>query len=187
MTVTGFLETRRLLLRPWRAADREPYAAINADPRVMEFFPKTLTREESDRHVDSIIENFRTLGFGHWACEVKETGQFIGFVGLNTPRFDAHFTPTVEIGWRLAFEAWGNGFAPEGARAVLDAAFSRFGLEEVVSFTAALNTRSIRVMQKIGMTHNPADDFMHPALPIADPLCRHVLFRAARKAWREPR
>jgi RimJ/RimL family protein N-acetyltransferase len=171
------LETERLRLRNWQPSDREPFAQINADPRVMEFFPRRLTREESDAMVDRIESYFRAKGFGLYAAELRGDRRFIGYVGLHTPTFEAHFTPCVEIGWRLAFDAWGRGLATEGAAAVARCAFENLGLKEIVSFTVPANQRSIRVMEKIGMTRDVAEDFEHPNLPVGHPLRRHVLFR----------
>ena len=175
------LRTERLLLRRWRPTDREPFAAMNADPEVMEHFPARLTRAESDAFVDRIEAGFDERGFGLWAVEVTEpgelTGQFIGFTGLSVPRFEAHFTPAVEVGWRLARPAWGHGYATEAARRVLRAAFADYARPEVVSFTSEANVRSQAVMRRIGMTHDPADDFDHPSLPPGDRLNRHVLYR----------
>ena len=170
------LETERLRLRNWQPSDREPFAQINADPRVMEFFPKRLTREESDAMIERIEEHFRAKGFGLYAVELRDGGRFIGYVGLYTPTF-AHFTPCVEIGWRLASDAWGQGFATEGAKAVVRHAFENVGLDEIVSFTVPANQRSIRVMEKIGMMRDAADDFEHPNLPTSHPLRHHVLYR----------
>jgi RimJ/RimL family protein N-acetyltransferase len=150
---------------------------MNADPRVMEFFPKRLTREESDAMVDRIESHFRAKGFGLYAAELRDDGRFVGYVGLHTPTFEAHFTPCVEIGWRLAFEAWGRGLATEGALAVVRHAFEDLRLDEIVSFTVPANLRSIRVMEKIGMTRDAGGDFEHPNLPEGHPLRRHVLFR----------
>jgi len=171
------LETERLNLREWRAQDREPFARMNADPAVMEFMPTVLTRAESDALIDRVEAHFAAHGFGPWAAELRETGEFIGYVGLWTPTFEAHFTPCIEIGWRLAKEHWGKGLATEGARAVMEHAFGEVGLKELVSFTSVGNLRSRRVMEKIGMTHDPADDFDHPALPEGHKLRRHVLYR----------
>ena len=140
------LTTDRLLLRRWRDDDREPFAALNADPVVMEFFPSTLTRAASDALVDRIEQHFDEHGFGLWAVEVTAGAPFIGFVGLSVVPFDAHFTPAVEVGWRLAREHWGRGYATEGARAALAFAFGDIGLAEVVSFTAVANRRSRAVM-----------------------------------------
>jgi ribosomal-protein-alanine N-acetyltransferase len=174
------LSTERLLLRRWRRQDRSPFAAMNADPEVMEQFPARLTRTESDALADQIEAGFAAHGFGLWAVEVQATGEFIGFTGLSVPSFEAHFTPAVEIGWRLARPAWGRGYASEAARRALRAAFDDYGLPEVVSFTSITNVRSRAVMRRIGMTHDPADDFGHPRLPPDHRLHRHVLYRAAR-------
>jgi ribosomal-protein-alanine N-acetyltransferase len=175
------LETERLILREWRDEDREPFARMNGDPSVMEYMPALLTRAESDALVERIEVYFAEHGFGPWAAELKATGEFIGYIGLWTPRFEAHFTPCIEIGWRLAREHWGKGLATEGARAVMDHAFGALGLKQLVSFTSVGNARSWRVMEKIGMTHDAADDFDHPALPEGHSLRRHVLYRKAGK------
>ena len=143
----------------------------------MEFFPKRLTREESDAMVGRIESHFRAKGFGLYAAELRDKAGFVGYVGLHTPTFEAHFTPCVEIGWRLASDVWGQGLATEGAMAVVRHAFEDLGLDEIVSFTVPANQRSIRVMEKIGMTRDPADDFEHPNLPEGHPLRHHVLFR----------
>jgi RimJ/RimL family protein N-acetyltransferase len=171
------LETERLRLRAWEPGDREGFAQINADLRVMEFFPKCLTREESDAMVDRIESHFRAKGFGLYAAELRNDARFIGYVGLHTPTFEAHFMPCVEIGWRLASDVWGKGLATEGATAVVRHAFGDLGLAEIVSFTVPANRRSIHVMEKIGMTRDAADDFEHPNLPADHPLRHHVLYR----------
>ncbi len=162
------IETPRLILRRWRESDREPFARMNADPRVMEFFPACLSRAESDALIDRVRSELM-------AAELRETGEFIGFIGLSVPTFEAHFTPCVEIGWRLAAEHWGRGLATERARAVLAGAEG-----EVVSFTTVGNWRSRRVMEKLGLTHDPRDDFDHPRLPEGHPLRRHVLYRSGK-------
>jgi len=177
------LETERLILREWRDADRAPYAALNADPDVMEHFPSTLTEQQSDEMVDRIIAKWDTDGHGLWAIEVRATGEFIGFVGLAAPTWVASFTPCVEVGWRLAKSAWGHGYAPEAARAAVAWGFANLTLphDEIVSFTTVANSKSRRVMEKIGMTHDPADDFDHPLLP--DWAGRHhVRYRLRRPA-----
>jgi RimJ/RimL family protein N-acetyltransferase len=174
------LRTERLLLRRWRESDRLSFQQMNADPRVMEFFPEPLTAEASDALFDRAEEHFSRHGFGPFAAEHVETSAFIGFVGLSIPAFDAHFMPAVEIGWRLASQHWGKGLATEGARAALRCGFETLRLEEVVSFTVPANLRSRRVMEKLGMSHNPADDFDHPRLPAGHPLRRHVLYRLKR-------
>jgi RimJ/RimL family protein N-acetyltransferase len=171
------LETERLLLRDWRSQDREPFARMNADPRVMEFFPATLPAAETDAGLERVRAHLARHGFGWWAAELKESGAFIGFIGLAVPYFEAHFTPCVEIGWRLAAEYWGRGLATEGARAALRYGFEELGLSEIVSFTTVTNVKSRRVMEKLGMTHDPADDFDHPRIPEGHPLRRHVLYR----------
>jgi RimJ/RimL family protein N-acetyltransferase len=171
------LRTARLLLRRWRPEDRAEFARLNADPRVMEFFPKLLTPEESDAAVDRIEAHFQQHGFAQWAVEVPAVASFVGFVGLSIPRFEAAFTPCVEIGWRLAAEHWGRGYATEGARAALEFGFGSLGLAEILSYTVPHNLRSRRVMERIGMTHSPAEDFDHPLLAAGHPLRRHVLYR----------
>jgi len=177
------LRTERLILRRWRNADRELFAEMNADPRVMEHFPALLSRAESDALVDWAEAHFEEHGFGPSAAELKDTGEFIGFIGLSVPRFEAMFTPCVEIGWRLAAEYWGRGLATEGARAVLDHAFALHGLKESVSFTTVGNVRSRKVMEKLGMTHDAADDFDHPSVPEGHALRRHVLYRLRRDSF----
>ena len=172
------IETPRLTLRDWRAGDREPFARMNADARVREFFPNVLTAAESDALVDRIEAHAARHGFGLCAAELRATGAFIGFIGLSIPGFEARFTPCVEIGWRLGFDYWGQGLATEGARAALHFGFSELRLEEIVSFTAAANLRSRSVMERIGMTRDPGDDFDHPLLPEGHPLRRHVLYRS---------
>ena len=173
------MESDRLILRRWRDSDRAPFAALNADPEVMEYFPGLMTRAESDGFVDRIEAGFDQRGFGLWVVEVRDTGEFIGFTGLSVPRFDAPFMPAVEIGWRLARSAWGHGYATEAARRVVAYGFMDLDLAEIVSFTATGNSRSRAVMERLGMTHDPADDFDHPLLP-PGPLRRHVLYRLRR-------
>jgi RimJ/RimL family protein N-acetyltransferase len=173
------LRTDRLVLRRWRASDRAPFAALNADPVVMEFMPTVLSREESDDFVDRIEATFDERGWGLWAVEVAADQTFTGYVGLWPADFDADFTPAVEIGWRLDTPYWGRGYAPEAARAVLRFGFEQLALDEIVSFTAIINERSQRVMQKIGMTTDPRENFDHPRLPEGHRLRRHVLYRVA--------
>lgn len=171
------LETDRLILRPWKESDLVPFAALNADSRVMECFPSVKTFEESRQEYERICTHIREKGWGLWAAELKSTGQFIGFIGLHTVRYEAHFTPAVEIGWRLAHEFWGNGYATEGAKAALEYAFKHLQLDELVSLTFIKNIRSQSVMKKIGMKHDPKDDFDHPLLSKDHKLSRHVLYR----------
>ena len=174
------LRTERLWMRRWRPDDREPFAALNADPRVVEFLPGPLTRAESDERAARIEAHFQEYGYGLWAVEVVGVAPFVGFVGLSVPRFEARFMPCVEIGWRLSAEHWGCGYATEGARAALAFGFERLSLTEIVSYTVPDNVRSRRVMEKIGMTHRPDEDFDHPLLPEGHRLRRHVLYRLAR-------
>ena len=178
------LRTKRLLLRRWREEDRQPFAVLNADPRVVEFLPRSLTREESDERASRIAAHFEAHGFGVWAVEVLGGAPFIGFVGLAIPSFEAAFTPCVEIGWRLAVEHWGRGYATEGAQAALAFGFAQVGLEEIVSFTVPANVRSRGVMERLGMSHRPQEDFDHPLLPDGHPLRRHVLYRLTKRSWR---
>jgi RimJ/RimL family protein N-acetyltransferase len=171
------IHTDRLLLRGWRDSDREPFARINRDPVVMEFFPTPLSAHLSSALFDRIQSHFAQHGFGLWAAELRESGDFIGYIGLAVPRFAAAFTPCVEIGWRLDASHWGKGLATEGARAVASHAFNVLHLGELVSLTVPANVRSRRVMEKLGMTHNPCEDFDHPMMPAGHPLRRHVLYR----------
>jgi RimJ/RimL family protein N-acetyltransferase len=173
------IRTERLLLRRWRAEDRAAFAALNADAKVTEFLPGILSRKESDAFAERIEAHFTRHGFGLWAVEIPGRESFLGFIGLSIPRFEAHFTPCVEIGWRLASAYWGQGYATEGARGALQFGFERLGLPEIVSFTVPENLRYQRVMEKIGMTHDPVEDFDHPALPEGHRLRRHVLYRIA--------
>jgi ribosomal-protein-alanine N-acetyltransferase len=173
------LRTERLLLRRWREADRGPWAALNDDPEVMEHFPSRLTRAESDEFFDRIAEGLDEQGWGLWATERVDTGELIGMVGLAVPSFVSHFTPAVEVGWRLARPHWGHGFATEAARASIDYGFRVLELDEIVAMTTLTNVRSQRVMVRLGMTRDPDDDFDHPR--VADgPLRRHVLYRLRR-------
>lgn len=177
------LTTDRLVLRPWRDADLAPFAALNADPEVMEHFPAPLTPAETEAMMGRMTAALTERGFGWWAVEVPGEAPFIGFIGLSVPSFEAPFTPAVEVGWRLARAHWGRGYATEGGREALRFGFEDLGLAEIVSFTATPNTRSQAVMQRLGMTHDPADDFDHPALPAVHRLSRHVLYRLGAAAW----
>lgn len=177
------IETDRLLLRSWREADKAPFAALNADPEVMRYFPKTLTREESDDLADRVAARMAEHGWGWYAVEVKGGEPYIGFVGLNVPSYRIPCGPCVEVGWRLSRASWGRGYATEAAAACLDHGFGRLGLAEIVSFTAVENGRSRAVMERLGMTTNPADDFDHPLIGEGRPLRRHVLYRLEAPAW----
>jgi ribosomal-protein-alanine N-acetyltransferase len=178
------LRTDRLSLRQWRESDLGPFAGLNADPEAMRHFPRPLTRTESDALAQRERALIAERGFGLWAVELVSTGAFLGFVGLAEPRFEAHFTPAVEVGWRLLPEHWGRGYATEGARAALAIGFDELGLDEIVSMTSVANSRSRRVMERLGMTHDPLEDFEHPALAAGDPLRPHVLYRLQARAWR---
>jgi RimJ/RimL family protein N-acetyltransferase len=181
------LTTARLRLRQWREEDLAPFAALNADPQVMEFFPKVLTRAESDVVAGRIRDHFARHGFGLWAVEAPGAAAFVGFVGLAVPSFEAHFTPCVEIGWRLAREHWGHGYATEAATAALAFGFGDRALEEIVAFTVPANISSRRVMGRLGMRRSPADDFEHPAIADGHPLRSHVLYRLRRADWKPRR
>jgi RimJ/RimL family protein N-acetyltransferase len=179
------LETPRLILRRWREADSEPFFRINSDPRVMEFFSACLTRAESDALIATAEAHFEKHSFGPFAVETRDGGRLAGFVGLFIPQFAAHFTPCVEVGWRLAPEYWNQGLATEAATRVLQLAFEGMGLDEVVSFTVPANLRSRRVMEKLGMTHS--GEFDHPGLPEGHPLRRHVLYRKSKDRPKDSR
>jgi RimJ/RimL family protein N-acetyltransferase len=175
--------TLRLRLRRWREGDLDPFAALNADPVVMEHFHHGVrTRAETADFMARIEQEFESRGFGLWAVEVPGVAPFIGFVGLHAATFEAPFTPAVEVGWRLAHAYWGQGFATEAARAALAFGFEGGGLDEIVSFTSVGNVRSQRVMQRIGMTRDLQGDFDHPAVPPGHPIRPHVLYRIRREA-----
>jgi RimJ/RimL family protein N-acetyltransferase len=177
------LSTSRLILRPWREEDLPAFAALNADPRVVEFLPRCLERAESNALAERIAAHFRQHGCGLWAVEAPGVAPFIGFAGLAVPSFEAHFTPCLEIGWRLAFAHWSRGYATEAARRVLAHAFGPLGRAEIVSFTTRDNRRSRAVMERLAMRHDPADDFLHPALPEDHPQRPHVLYRIDRRTF----
>lgn len=178
--MSAVLQTERLLLREWRDSDRDAWAAMNADPEVMEYFPSTLDRAAADAAFDRLGGALADRGWGLWA--VEHEGRFLGFTGLNPVGFAASFAPAVEIGWRLTRSAWGHGFATEAARAALGHAWTALDLDGVVSFTSVGNTRSRAVMERIGMTRDAAADFDHPNVPEGSPLRRHVLYRLQRPA-----
>jgi RimJ/RimL family protein N-acetyltransferase len=171
-------------MREWRATDRQPYAVLNADFEVMLHFPSTLTAQQSGEMIDRMTAAWAARGFGLWAVERIDTSEFIGFVGLTSPGWQAAFTPCVEVGWRLAKQQWGNGFAPEAAFAALEWGFANVELprDEIVSFATVANVNSQRVMQKIGMVRDPNDDFDHPLLPDWAGR-RHVLYRIDRRRF----
>jgi len=180
------ITTPRLLLREWRHSDRAAFAQMNADARVSEFLVRPVTRADSDEMVDRVDRCWRERGYGLWAAERRDSAAFIGYVGLWPATFDAPFTPAVEVGWRVAHEHWGHGFATEGAVEALRFGFEVMDMPEIVSFTAGANLRSIRVMQRLGMHQDPAGDFDHPAFGLDDPARRQVLYRLSRDHWLRP-
>lgn len=184
------IRTSRIILRQWCDRDLEPFADLNSDQRVREFFPGLLSRQESDNFVKLMADHISKKGWGFWAASLIQTGEFIGFIGLEDVNFTAPFnelTPAVEIGWRLAFKHWGQGYATEGARAALQYGFEKLSLPEIVSFTTVKNIRSRNVMEKIGMHHDEIDDFDHPKLSEGHPLRRHVLYRLKSSEWKKLR
>jgi RimJ/RimL family protein N-acetyltransferase len=177
------LSTARLRLRHWREADLAPFAALNADAQVMAHMPAPLSRRQSDAFAAACQGQLERDGFGLWALEVREGAPFIGYVGIKAPSFQAVFTPCIEIGWRLARDSWGNGYATEAARACLEFAFTGLALDEVLSFTVPANVRSRAVMQRLGMTEDVQGAFEHPRLPVGHPLRHHLLYRLGRAQW----
>ncbi len=180
------IKTERLILRPWKKTDWEAFAKLNADPRVMEYFPATLTREESDQVAKRMSDKIDEQGWGFWAVSIRDGADFIGIVGICQVPTIFSFAPAVEIGWRLAHEFWGQGYALEGAQASLQFGFDSLNLSEIVSFTTTENRRSRKVMEKLGMHRLPADDFDNPKLPMGHPLCPHVLYRINQTEWKLP-
>ncbi len=177
------IKTKRLLLRPWREEDFTAFAQLNGDVKVMEYFPSTLSRQESDDLGKRLSSKLEEQGWGLWAVSIPDIADFIGFIGLNKVPFTAPFTPAVEVGWRLAHKFWGQGYATEGALASLKYGFETLDLEEIVSFTATANMRSRNVMEKIGMHRSSQDDFDHPRIAPENNLRRHVLYRIHSKEW----
>ena len=181
--------TKRLWLRQWRENDRAPFAALNADPEVMQYFPGTLNRFQSDLWIDFVRGEIDHEGWGLWALQHIHSGAFLGALGLHVVEFEAPFTPAVEIGWRLARRYWGHGFAPEAAMAALSVGFDQLGLDEIVSFTVPENANSLRVMDKLGMRRDPDSDFDHPRVDAETHphLVRHVMYRLGRAEWQTAR
>ena len=178
------IKTERLLLRQWKKEDRELFAELNSDHRVMEYFPKTLNRTESNKmakHLKSLIVK---QGWGFWAVELLDNNEFIGFVGLNKPTDDLPFSPCVEIGWRLLEKYWGKGYATEAAQGALEFGFTKLGLTEIVSFTSVLNTKSIKVMKKLNMSKSE-EYFNHPMIPKGSPLSKHCLYKVSLTEWKQ--
>ena len=181
------LETERLRLRQWRASDRAPFAQMNADPRVMEFFPARLDPAASDALAGRIEARIAERSWGLWAAELRapsgKAGDFIGFIGLQPPIAQLPCSPCVEVGWRLAQPYWGKGFATEGARAAIRFGFEKLGLDEIVSFTVPANRRSRAVMERLGMLEDKAGAFEHPSIAPGSPLRLHCLYRLSRSRW----
>lgn len=171
------LTTKRLLLRQWKASDLSLFAKMNADTRVMEYFSSTLSISESNALAEKIQKELKEKKYGLWAVEVLGVAPFIGFVGLHYQDFPGTFTPCIEIGWRLAYEHWGKGYAFEAASKVMQYSFQTLKLRELVSFTTAKNQRSRKLMERLGMTRRTEDNFEHPKLPGGHPLRPHVLYR----------
>ncbi len=177
--------TERLIMRSWREEDREPFAAMNAHPEVMRYFPALMTRSQSDEFVDRIEQRFDHHGYGLWALEVATTGQFIGFTGLNPMPRAVPGEGGTEVGWRLTRSAWGHGYATEAGRAALAVAFEQIGLDEVWSLTAVVNKPSIAVMQRLGLSNVEAAD--HPQVPAGSPLRPHAFYRIRGSEWNDQR
>jgi RimJ/RimL family protein N-acetyltransferase len=175
------IETERLILRAWKSEDAEAFARMNIDPIVMEYLPRALNRKDSDKLLKRFQAHFTKHGYGLFAMERKEDGEFVGFTGLQNVEFDAHFTPAVEIAWRLDTEYWGKGYATEAAKAVLDYAFNTLKLKDVVTFTVHDNERMMHVFDKMGMTCDEDGDFDYPTLPEGHPLGKFTLYRMTKK------
>lgn len=186
MTPAPRLITERLILRGWRESDRAPYAQLNADRQVREFFPDLPTAAQSNAQIAVFEDHFAQHGFGMWALERRDGGELIGFTGMDLVTYDAPFAPAVEIAWRLARHAWGHGYASEAAREVLRFGFTELELGAVVAVTVPANVRSRAVMERIGMSRDPREDFDHPDIAQGHPLRRHVLYRLRAGEWRAP-
>lgn len=179
--MTKPLETERLILREWKKSDIDLFVRINRDPLIMEYFPRTLDEKATRTLVERFEKHFKKYGYGFYALELKENSKFIGFVGISHVEIDVPFKPAIEIAWRLDYEYWGQGYATEAASEVLRYAFTELGLKDIVAYTVFDNTRSIHVMEKLGMEHDPKGDFSYPKLPDDHPLSRHVLYRLKAK------
>jgi RimJ/RimL family protein N-acetyltransferase len=177
------IETDRLVLREWKEDDKKPFARINGDPMIMEFFPRRLTEDDSDRLVDRFQQHFEKHGFGFYAAELKKTGEFMGFAGLQNVEMDVPFKGAVEIAWRLDYEYWGKGYGTEAAEAVLDHAFTKLKLKEIVAYAVYDNSRALKLMEKLGMTRDSKGDFNYPNLPKDHPLGQFVLYRITKKQF----
>lgn len=178
------LKTERLLLRKWRDDDLTDFAALNADPEVMEFFADVLDTKESNELAKEIIKRINENGWGFWAVELLSDNSFIGFVGLNKPSYDVPVDLCIEIGWRLAKKYWGHGYATEAAKASLEFAFNELKLDKVYSFASVGNKRSCAVMERLNMvdTNTP---FQHPMIPEGSPLREHVLYKIDKQRWQD--
>lgn len=176
-------ETSRLILRDWRDEDIPQFAQMNADPLVMEFFEKTFSLEETQQSVQRMRDCAKNYGYTFWAAEQKSDGQFIGCIGIFMSTYESPFTPGVEIGWRLDSPYWGQGYATEGARKALEIGFEKFALQEICAITVPVNRPSRRVMEKLGMSHNPQENFRHPKIPIEHRFSEHVLYRLPKNRW----
>lgn len=183
--MTTIIETERLILRTWRKEDTDPYFQINQDLKVIEFLLGPLTMEQVNDFIPAINNHQDKRGYTLWAVELKETGELMGFIGLNYTDWASHFTPTVEVGWRLGSQYWGKGFSTEGAKASLEYGFKQCGLKEIVSFTVPANVRSLRVMEKIGLKRDVNGDFAHPKLAADHKLSHHVLYRLSADEYRK--
>ena len=177
------LKTEHLILRPWRPSDTEPFTAMSQDPEVMAHLLAFASQEAIASWIQRQVDHFEKYGFGFWALESRETGEFMGATGLLRISYEAHFTPAVEVGWRLARRFWGQGYVPEAARSALSFGFENLGLSEIVANTVSANHNSRRVMEKLGMVRDPADDFDHPLVPADSPLRRQILYRLTRENW----
>lgn len=181
------VRTQRLILRPWDEKDLAPFAEMNADLKVMEFYPSILSREESDLLAEKIEKEFAERGYGFWAVEVPGVASFIGYIGLNYWNLEMKFAPCIDVGWRLSSSFWGKGYATEGAKASLEFGFEVLGLSEIVSMATIHNIRSHRVMERLGMKSDPAENFAHPKLPVEHPLSMRVLYRLSSSDWAKSR
>ncbi len=173
----SIIETERLILRTWKKEDAAPYFQINQDPKVIEFLPGPLTMEQVNDFILTVNSHQDKNGYTLWAACLKETGELMGFIGLNYTDWASHFTPAVEVGWRLGSQFWGKGYATEGAKACLEYGFKKYGLKEIISFTVPANIRSIHVMEKIGLKRDLNGNFAHPKLAKDHPLSQHILYR----------
>lgn len=180
--MTSIIETERLILRTWKATDAQAFFQINQDPQVIKYLRDPLSMEEVHDFMHAKNEHQNKYGYSLWAVQLKRTGELIGFIGLNYTDWPAHFTPAVEIAWRIASEYWGKGYATEGAKACLEYGFNILRLAEIVSFTVPANLASIRVMEKIGMKRDLKGDFAHPKLPEEHIFSQHVLYRITKGA-----